>query len=314
VDLIGRVVDVLPQPRGMAPRGDPEPAPGPVTIVSVIEPDAGQLVGAVMLWLSLGQSPTPHVYRLCIVERSPRAAELLEACSELGLSAGSAASRHANPFLNKWLIFDAFSGLREAGQVALLDWDMLLCAQSPLPGPGGAAIAARRNRSGMYRDLLASTVEPLPRSPALLWGRVRSSINGGVLVGSGASLQEVAERTTSWFAEISRRVPAEPVWKQDQLAVSIAVGEVGLTPLDRRWNVTPQSHSSVADRDVCLWHYNDGVEATRQLKRCLRDPARARQQLSHLAARWPRTVAAFSARYDEALALGPLRRLLQRGP
>lgn len=283
-------------------------------VVSVIEADVGQFIGALMLWRSLRQSLTPVIFRLCIVNRETDASGLLETCRVLGLEATGANPHHLNPFLNKWLALDAFTSLVEAPHLLLLDWDTVLCTPCTFPGPFKAAIAARRNPPGMYSDILNGAATPLPRTPAIRWGRVRSSINGGVLIGSGKNLSVCAQKTIAWVAEITKRVPAAPAWKVEQLALSMAVGEVGLTALDNRWNVTPQFESKVNDSDVHLWHYNDGVEASYALKRCLCRPAQVQVQLLQLSVRWPRSAALFSRLYEEVIGMDPVARILPRYP
>ncbi len=312
LDLIGRIFDMLPMRSGRASEVDSSKKTGSAIVISVIEPNVGQLVGALMLWLSLRRSPTPSTFRLCIVLRESDITELIETCSALGLEFGVARPQHDNPFLNKWLAFDSFTGLREKPHVLLLDWDTLLCAPCALPGPFGSTITARRNPSGMYRDIIAQARKPLPRTPAIFWGRVRTSINGGVLIGPGDSLARCAEKTIAWVAEITRRAPVAPAWKVEQLALSIAVSEIGLSELNNRWNVTPQLESRVSDRDVCLWHYNDGVEGSYALKRCLDQPGLVKQHLEQFSTRWPRSVAAFSELYEEVLGMSPVVRLISR--
>jgi hypothetical protein len=310
LDLIGRAVDVL---EGLS-RGSVAPASEGVTasVVSVIEPDVNQLIGALVLQRSLARSPTPTTYRLVVVDRGPQASALLDACAAVGLQAMGASPQHANPFLNKWLIFGAFPDLLEQPHVLLLDWDIVLVGARELPGPVASGIAARPNRSGMYRQLIRELAEPLPRTRSIVLARVRSSINGGVLIGSGASLRRCGLKTIDWFGEVERRSPEAPVWEADQLALSIAAGEVGLSSPGKEWNVTPQPSSEVADKDVCFWHYNDGVEATRLLKRCLDEPGRAHEQLARVAGRWPTAVAVFSELYAEVLGLNPVAAMLDR--
>jgi hypothetical protein len=240
--------------------------------------------------------------------------ELVETCRALGVWAAAAAPRHDNPFVNKWLFLDAFSDIPDHGHVVLVDWDMLLCTPRPLPGPFGDAVAARRNPSGMYRKLIRAASDPLPHTATVIRGRVRTSVNGGIMIGSGGSLRRCEAAHVAWLAEVVRRVPDAPLWQVDQLAQSIAIGEVGLVQLDRRWNVTPQVNIPVADGDVGLWHYNNGVEASRLLKQCLSEPARARVYLDQLSERWPRTVALFSELYAEVIAHDAVVHLVGKTP
>jgi hypothetical protein len=66
----------------------------------------------------------------------------------------------------------------------------------------------------------------------------------------------------------------------------MAIGQLDWSPLDSEWNVTPTSPTR--DDAVILWHYNDGSELTRSLKRNLHRPDRTGELLAELAGRWPR--------------------------
>lgn len=280
-------------------------------VACTIEAEPSQFVGALILWLSLGRIDPPAGFRLCIVERGPAAAELLEVCAAVGVTAATSTPVEGNRFLNKWLVLDAFRELREASRAALLDWDTLLCTPAPLPAAPAVGVLARRNPTGIYRDLIR-TARPLG-TPLVRFGRVRCSINAGVLIGSGPNLRACGERAVTLVHRLERAAPDAQAWQVEQLATSIAAGEIGPRPLPRAWNVTPQSRR-VPDRAVRLWHYNDGVPESHALKRCLDQPALAQELLRALGRRWPTPVATLAGLHGEVLGLGPVAPLLRREP
>ena len=307
--MLRRLMKIVKNPGSPSNEGE-KTKPVRAVVATVIEPSIEQLIGALVLRQSLHSSPTPVEFRLCIVQRNAGISPLIEACKELGLSAVPSSPRYNNPFLNKWLIFDAFTDLRDEPHLLLADWDTVLCAPCPLPGPYGSGIAARRNPKGMYRDLIGRALKPLPSTSTVYRGWVWTSINGGILAGVGKVLFKCAEKTASWVDTLEKCLPDAPHWKIEQLALSIAVGELGLVPLDKCWNVTPQFNSKVADKDVCLWHYNDGVEASYMLKRSLACPERVAKPLGQLAKRWPRSVDLFHGLYQDAIGSAPVHGLL----
>jgi hypothetical protein len=109
---------------------------------------------------------------------------------------------------------------------------------------------------------------------------LRTSINGGVLASPPALLKRCANRTEFIITALREDGVTAADWQVEQFALSVAVGEIGFTPLDDRWNVTPVS--PVDDRDVAFWHYNDSIEPTRRLKQSLDCPASVAELLRNL--------------------------------
>jgi hypothetical protein len=129
------------------------------------------------------------------------------------------------------------------------------------------------------------------------------AINGGFVLATPAVLEQMARRIIELVAELEKRGIVQPHWNTEQLAVSLAAGECGLTPLEDDWNVTPQS--PVADGAVRLWHYNDAVEATRTIKRNLDDPEIVFDALAELEPQWPAVTRRFRELYKEVMARVP---------
>jgi hypothetical protein len=268
-------------------------------VVSVIEPDLNHLLGAYLQSLSLRAHPAPIAYRLVVVARSRGIPQRIARWArDLGICCELRPARSDNPYFNRWLALEAFEELRGASHVALLDWDILYAPGPRLPGPVDGLVCGRRNPPGMYRRLLPALRGALPPALASGDGDLASSVNGGVLVASGPALARVAEKSSEWAARLLDGLAACEPWEREQLVTSVAVGEVGLAPLEERWNVTPLS--PVADDQVALWHYNDGLDASRKLKRNLLRPGFVEATCRGLAGRWPGAIGRFEALYAEA--------------
>jgi len=289
-------------------RGDG--APSAPHVVTIIEPVLEQVIGAEMLRRSLTRSSGAFSHSVCVVERErERTSAIVDCCAGLGMRIGVASPKHANPYLNKWLAFDAFGDLSREAHVVVMDWDMIVSTvPRPLPGPFDGRIGGRRNSPDLYRGLLKQAGRRIPRSSAVRWRRVRSSLNGGILIGSGSALSRCAEKPIAWVGYLSQAVPDAQAWMIEQLGLSIAVGEIGFVAIDPCWNATLQS--PLSDEEICVWHYNDGDASTYRLKRSLCEPEEVERILAELRVRWPRNAGVFLDVYREVVVAPPLRERL----
>ena len=270
-------------------------APEPI-LASVIEADANHLIGAALFARSLRHCGRPLDHRLAIVDRPGRdTRRALRMADCLGLNCIRVAPKHANPFLGKWLCLDAYPELLASPFLVILDWDVLFLGGRGFPRPRGKCIQCRPNPPDMYANLLKRIEPSLPDSCSQWRGRVPSSANSGVIVGSGPVLKECRNKTIRWEELISRAAPDARGWESEQLAFSLALGELDTSALPDSWNATPLS--PVPDSAVILWHYNDGHPVTRSLKRNLTDPAIVRTHLDSLRLRWPRAISVFESCY-----------------
>jgi hypothetical protein len=187
----------------------------------------------------------------------------------------------------------------------LLDWDVMNSQRGELPVCNGS-IRARQNPPDLYRDLVANS----PRARELVRDRdVPSSINGGVLISTASKLFECGRRTKLLVDALRFELCEFPAWKVEQFALSIAVGQLGLDPLQNRWNVTPVS--PVLDSEVAFFHYNDSVETTRRLKLHLHEPPVVVACLHDLEKRWPEQARRLARLYAEAIDLRSVRSLME---
>jgi hypothetical protein len=267
-------------------------------VACVIEPDVNQLLGAYLQLLSLRPHPAPIAYHLVVVARSREIPQRMARwAGDLGMRGAVRPPHSENPYFNRWLGLDAHEVLRRAECVALLDWDIIAMPGARFPGPLEGKVHCRRNPPGMYRRLLAH-IESRPAALASDDGDLASSVNAGVLIGGGPDLVRLARASAEWSARLRDDLASCEPWQHEQLATSLAVGEVGLAPLEERWNVTPLS--PVPDDRIALWHYNDGHEATRRLKKDLIRPQSVAETCRELRARWPGAIGRFLELYDEA--------------
>ena len=87
-------------------------------VVNVIEPNLNQLWGSMMQYLSLPDTNVELQYHLVIVDRSPPLTQrFVQLAQQLGLNCAAAEPQTDNPFLNRWLFFDAFPSLVDAPRV-----------------------------------------------------------------------------------------------------------------------------------------------------------------------------------------------------
>jgi hypothetical protein len=274
-------------------------------VVNVIEAEMNQLLGVSIQALSLRKFGASCEHSVVVIDRHRGNAEAVATHAQrLGLQCSVAASCHENPFLNRWAIWSGFADCRTAPRIALWDWDIACVAKLEWPAVARANVAARGNPVKMYRHHTLPLLELLPRSRVNAAGDVLCSINGGVQLGTGEDLFRVSELHRQWHELLKAQAPRAADWELEQLALSLAVGEVGWQRLADPWNVTPTS--PVADQDVVLWHYNDGHEHSHRMKRNLLSPEIARESLAALSERWPKTVAQFSSLYEQAVELSGL--------
>lgn len=270
-------------------------------VVATIEPEPSAFIGACLLYRSLLQNSTGLVsFRLSIIRRGSHESELASLAAALGISVRLAASDHRNGFLNKWPGLAAHRDLRGAAHVVCLDWDALLLRRASLPGPFGSRIGARQNPTDLYARRLGALSQPIAGPP--LVGRdfhVPSSINGGVLIGAEDQLRQCGEITIRYEGHLSGSGPNWELWEREQLALSLAVGELGLHPIDPRWNTTRRSN--VPPAAIVLWHYSDGWPPTLRLKRCLHRPEYATALLREIQMELPEPASIFLRFYSQIL-------------
>ncbi len=282
-------------------------------VVCTIEPDASQFIGATLLHRSfVANCAKPFDFRLTIVRRGSDETLLADLADSLGIPVRLAESEYENRFLNKWPGLDAHKDLRGAKHVVCLDWDMLLVRCCALPGPFPHAIAARPNPRSLYATRLVSLKRRIAEAP-LIDSRfhVPSSINGGLLISSDEQLRRCGAATIHYENLIHSLTGNWELWEREQLALSLAVGEIGFHPLDPSWNATQRSE--VRPEKISLWHYNDGWDPTFRLKRCLHLPDRALASLREIQSTRPRPVAAYLQLYGRILDEPWFRQLTELG-
>ena len=271
------------------------------TLVNVIEPRLNQLMGAFMQRVSFEEHVSGEFdHRLVIIRRKESSAEsLVPLAGKLGFVVETAdPAEHPNPFLNRWRGLDANPCLQDREQVAFLDWDIVCVAESDFPGDGDGRLFARRNPADLYQPLARSLRQTFAGPLITQQGDVPSSINGGVLIGSGKTLDALRGAHLKWLGRVNELDQDIPEWQSEQLSLSLAAGEVGWTAIDDAWNVTPGS--PVADRDVVMWHYNDGVEETRNIKSQMLRPDTVGQLNGRLMGRWKNASCQFARFYEMA--------------
>jgi hypothetical protein len=169
-------------------------------------------------------------------------------------------------------------------------------------------VLCRRNPLDMYRALVRDAQGVLPRTLISDELDLLSSVNAGVVIASGRVMQRLAEVNFHWVDRIFKALDFGHLTDKDQMAFSVAVGQVGLALLDNSWNVTPLS--PVADADVDLWHYNNSVHDMVELKRQMLRPAVVRRTIDKFRGQWPRTMRTFEHLYAEATSAPALRAFL----
>jgi hypothetical protein len=281
-----------------------------VHFVNVIETDLNQVLGSYLQFLSLAAHPAPWTYHLVIVDRSPAVtAHFLHWAEALGMSCRARPAASAvTPYMNRWLFLEAFPELLAAEHVAFVDWDVIYVGPDTAPQAPAGQVLCRRNPPGMYRHLIRRLPPGIPDALLSRELDLFSSVNAGVVIGSGEILAECAARNRHWVQFVFEGLSAGHLTDKDQLAFSIAVGEVGWSRLADPWNVTPLS--PVADGDVQLWHYNNSVQAMMRLKRELLQPASVAAICQEFAAAWPRAMRTFLALYEAARPKRPFHAFL----
>jgi hypothetical protein len=272
-----------------------------IFVVCTIEPDASQFIGASLLHRSLvANHAKPFDFRLTIVRRGADETLLADLADSLGITVRLAQSDCQNGFLNKWPGLAAHKDLRGAKHVACLDWDMLLVRRCSLPGTFPNAIAARLNPTGLYAARLASLKRRIAGPPLIDASfHVPNSINGGLLISSEELLRQCGQATIRYETLIHSVTGNWELWEREQLALSLAVGEIGFHPLAPAWNATQRAE--VRPEKISLWHYNDGWEPTLRLKRCLHRPDCALALLREIQSTSPHAVATYLQLYARTL-------------
>jgi hypothetical protein len=272
-----------------------------IAIVCTIEPEPNQFIGATLLHRSLvANCAKPFDFRLTIVRRGSDETLLANLAASLGIKVRLAQTAHSNGFLNKWPGLGAHTNLRGARQVACLDWDLLLVRRCSFPEPFPNSISARPNPPDLYAARLAALKKRIAEPPLIQSNfHVPSSINGGVLLGSEKDLRECGRATIRYEKLIRASTRNWELWEREQLALSLAVGEIGLRPLESAWNATRRV--AVRSERICLWHYSDGWNLSLRLKRCLHRPVDALALLREMQARHPGPVAVFLQFYARIL-------------
>jgi hypothetical protein len=272
-----------------------------ISIVCTIEPEARQFIGATLLRSSLvANCAKPFDFRLTIIRRGSDETLLADLADSLGIKVRLAHADHPNGFLNKWPGLAAHTDLRAAKHVACLDWDMLLVRRCSFPEPFLGSISARPNPPDLYAARLAALKQRMAGPPLIQSNfHVPSSINGGVLIGSEKQLRQCGQATIRYENLIGSYAGNWELWEREQLALSLAVGEIGLRPLEPAWNATQRA--AVPPKEICLWHYNDGWNLSWRLKRCLHRPVDALALLREMRTTHPGLVAVFLQFYARIL-------------
>jgi hypothetical protein len=269
--------------------------------VCTIEPDPSHFIGAVLLHRSLvANCGKPFDFRLTLIRRGSDDALFADLADSLGIKVRLAESHFQNPFLNKWPGLAAHKDIRGAKHVVCLDWDMLLVRPGAFSAPFPNAITARPNPRDMYAARLAALKRRIAEPPLIDSNfHVPSSINGGLLIGSEEQLRRCGQSTIRYEELIGSSTQNWDLWEREQLALSLAVGEIGLHPLDPSWNATHRAE--VRPEKIFLWHYNDGWQPTFRLKRCLQTPPDALARLREIQVIRPKPVAVFLQHYGRIL-------------
>jgi len=271
-----------------------------ICIVCTIEPQAPQFIGAALLHRSLvANCVKPFDFRLTIIRRGSDETFLADLADSIGIKVRLARTDHSNGFLNKWPGLAAHTDLRGAKHVACLDWDILLVRRCSFPEPFHDSISARPNPPDLYAARLAALKRRIAGPPLIQSNfHVPSSINGGVLIGSEKQLRQCGQATIRYENLIACAGNWE-LWEREQLALSLAVGEIGLRLLDPAWNATQRSE--LPEKAICLWHYSDAWNLSLRLKRCLHRPADALALLREMRAVRPALVGVFLQFYAHIL-------------
>lgn len=282
-------------------------------VVCTIEPDASQFIGMTVLHRSLvANCAKSFDFRLTIIRRGSDETLLADLADSLGIAVRLADSDFENRFLNKWPGLAAHKDLRGAKHVVCLDWDMLLVRRCSLPGPFPNAIAARPNPADLYVSGLTALKRPIAGAPLIGSNfHVPSSINGGLLISTDDLLRKCGEATIRYEKLIHSITRDWQFWEREQLALSLAVGEIGFHALEPSWNATHRA--DVSPEKISLWHYSDGWEPTLRLKRCLHRPEYALAILREIQSARPNSVAAFLQLYGRILDQPWFARLTELG-
>ncbi|MEM6689980.1 MAG: hypothetical protein AAF664_11175, partial [Planctomycetota bacterium] len=270
-------------------------------LVSVIEPSAENLVGAWMQWNSLKDDASVSGQTLGVVARnSQETADILAFSSQLQMRAMSCIPHLSNPFMNRWSIFDADPELLDRPSLLLADWDVIRTAsdgnQEPWPVVAEDRLGARKNPTFLYQSLASTIRDYHLDAPVDLHGNLAESINGGVMLASGETTTRVREKHRLWFSRVSA-ITSPQAWQLEQCTLSMAAAEVGVHPLPNQWNSTAASNEK--DARIQLFHYNDGDERTRRLKRGLLRSGYVTSILDDLAVQFPKTVDEFRRIYEK---------------
>ena len=284
-----------------------------IFIVCTIEPEASQFIGATLLHRSLAANcAKPFDFRLTIIRRGSHETFLADLADSLGIKVRLAQTGHANGYLNKWPGLGAHADLRGARHVACLDWDMLLIRRCSFPAPFPNSISARPNPPDLYAGRLAALKKRIAGPPLIESNlHVPSSINGGVLIGSETQLRQCGQATIRYENVIRSSGGKWELWEREQLALSLAVGEIGLRPLEPAWNATQRA--AVRREKICLWHYSDGWPLSWRLKRCLHRPVDALALLREMETTRSDPVAVFLQFYGRILDESWFPRLTELG-
>ena len=304
--LMENVASRRARPRSGRRVANAENSDAGLVLICTVEPMLPQIIGAALQALSFRPVQNcRHVVRI-VDGHLPQYRNVIQWLREFEITPQTVAPQGRNRYLNKWLALEShFLGATAA---AVIDWDILNIGADGFPQPVGGTVSARKNPADSYTECAARIHDLAPQC----WDglQFRCAINSGFVLAAPAVLAQVARRTISLVDELRQRDLGNPPWHAEQLAASIAAGECGLTALGDEWNVTPQS--PVADADVRLWHYNDGIETTRTIKLKLDQPDFVLEALADLEPNWPTAVRRFRELYQEVIDRVP--RLLKRRP
>ncbi|HWN95625.1 MAG TPA: nucleotidyltransferase domain-containing protein, partial [Methylomirabilota bacterium] len=264
-------------------------------LVCTIEPHLTQAIGAALQSFSLRTMEQCRYLVRVVDGELPAHRGIVALLRELGIPHRSLSVGSRNRYLNKWTALAP--DFLDAAVAAVIDWDIINVSAGALPEPVGRTLSARKNPDAGYAEFASRIRDLAPQcwdGPLL-----RCAINSGFVLAAPTALAQMAERTIELVAELEKRGLGDPPWQVEQLAASLAAGEVGLTALGDEWNVTPQS--PVPESAVRLWHFNDATAATRTIKRNLASPGVVLKALAELESSWPTPVQRFRKLYQEVI-------------
>lgn len=265
-------------------------------VACVIEPEVSQLIGAAVQRWSVIDSGLADSWHLTVVNRGDATRRIVSAAERAGISVRTAEPDHVNAYSNKWLFLQAWPELSEQSLVLCLDWDIVQVREARVPEVPEGNVGCRRNPPDMY----AEVIRGLHGRPGCSWangdGRISTSVNGGVIVGTQAVLARMCGLVGRYLrSDVFQRMKHH-AWAREQLALSVAAGDIGLVPLGDEWNVTPLS--PVPAEHTVFWHYNDGHPVSRRLKQSLADPVQVRELCMQLPDTHRRSVNRFLQLYE----------------